>query len=618
MATSRRNKMANDRKYIALALAEAAKCGGEDDRKHPKVGAVVVRDGEVLAMAHRGELEPGEHAEFTALEKKLSGNLLAGATVYTTLEPCTTRNHPKVPCAQRLVDRKVRRVVIGVLDPNERICGRGLWHLRESGIETDLFSHDQMLAVEELNRDFIRLHRPPLRFVPNTDEKNALALASPQNGQKSTANDLIDKLFELAEKQDFAAAETTLKELQSLHDDEDARHRMQLYFWELKVRHARDPVARAELTKAVGPTGLGILATQLIAGLDQHAGNIHAATQRLELAVSTAVEPEEKARLALSAAQNYAAVNDHAQATDVLRQVASLDLPSRIRAQVLHGLGDAATGESRPIQKAAFFCRTASVDPSPQNLFQAAYALADANLNAMSAAYYELALRAAPDDTASRNNIGVAFSKLGLPGMSIEAYREAADAGNTLAMANLAQQYIAAGFYREAEAEIKRGRVADDVHENIGSAMVALASAKKRESEQWSEERKIALGQKHFFDELADALMRVPKLNALTGAWSIGGSVATLDVLGTAAEAAWEESSEKRRFRGSIIGQALIGILEEWHQYWKRWEHKGTMSMVMRENGSLSGILLNPEGALRTIEWKRAVRLPDTAPQIVP
>ncbi|HWZ88799.1 MAG TPA: hypothetical protein VNW92_08110, partial [Polyangiaceae bacterium] len=550
-------------------------------------------------------------------ERKLSGDSLVGATIYTTLEPCTTRNHPKVPCAQRLVERKVRRVVVGMLDPNERICGRGLWHLRESGIETDLFSHEHMAAVEELNRDFIRLHRPPLRFTPDS-ESNALVLASPQPDEKDAEYELIVKLVGLAEKQDFVAAETTFKELQALQSCDDDKHRMQLYFWQLKVKHARDDTARAELMKAVGPTGLGILATQLIAGLDQQVGNIHAATARLELAITTAVAPEDKAELALRAAKNYAEVNADSAATEILRQVTSLDLPPGTRAQILRGLSDAATGESKPIQKAAFLCKAASVDPSRFNFFRAAYALSEANLHALSAIHYELALKAAPDDSGSRNNLGVAYRNLSLPGMSNQAYREAGDAGNTLAMANLAQQYIAAGFFREADAEIKRGRVVDEPHENIGSAMVALANARKAESEKWSEERKKALSQKHFFDELADALMLAPKVEALVGSWSVEGStVTTLDVLGSAAEAAWEESSEKRRFRGSIVGQALIGVLEEWQEYWKRWDHKGTVSMVLRDDGSLSGILLSPDGGLRTIEWQRAYLASEGAPQVV-
>lgn len=144
-----------DRKFASLAIEEARKSVAEDGRPHPKVGAVVVKDGKVLSTAHRGEL-PGNHAEYVALEKKLSDQIVAGATIYTTLEPCTTRTHPKIPCAERLVERKVARVVIGMLDPNPDIRGLGEQLLSDAGIETQLFPRELRAQVEEMNREFIR------------------------------------------------------------------------------------------------------------------------------------------------------------------------------------------------------------------------------------------------------------------------------------------------------------------------------------------------------------------------------------------------------------------------------------------------------------------------------
>jgi pyrimidine deaminase RibD-like protein len=154
----------DDRKFAQLAIEVSRKSISEvDGRPHPKVGAVVVKDGQVLSAAHRGEAA-GNHAEFIALEKKLLDVAVAGATVYTTLEPCTTRNHPKIPCAERLVERKVARVVIGMLDPDPRITGRGQRRLRSANIITELFPHDLMTEVEEMNREFTR-------FVEQSDRK---------------------------------------------------------------------------------------------------------------------------------------------------------------------------------------------------------------------------------------------------------------------------------------------------------------------------------------------------------------------------------------------------------------------------------------------------------------
>lgn len=145
-----------DREFALLAIEEARKSDPEpDQRVHPRVGAVVARNGKVLAISHRGEF-PGSHAEFIALEKKLADQLVAGATVYTTLEPCTVRNDPKIACAFRLAERKVSRVVIGILDPNPNVLGKGWQILRDAGIETQFFPHDLMTQIEDLNRDFIR------------------------------------------------------------------------------------------------------------------------------------------------------------------------------------------------------------------------------------------------------------------------------------------------------------------------------------------------------------------------------------------------------------------------------------------------------------------------------
>src|SRR5712691_10064705 len=156
-ASPDRGGLSEDRKFAQLAIEEARKSVSEDDgRAHPKVGVVVVKDGQVLGTAHRGEM-PTCHAEYIALEKKLASQALAGATVYTTLEPCTTRNHPKIPCATRLVERRVARVLIGMLDPNPDIRGRGQRELFKAGIKTELFPHDLMGEVEELNREFTRV-----------------------------------------------------------------------------------------------------------------------------------------------------------------------------------------------------------------------------------------------------------------------------------------------------------------------------------------------------------------------------------------------------------------------------------------------------------------------------
>ena len=121
----------HDEKHMRAALREAARGVGQTS-PNPAVGAVIVRGGRVLARGfHQRAGLP--HAEFEALRMLKNPALACGATIYVTLEPCSTHGRTP-PCVEALIGAGFARVVIGALDPNPAHAGRGVGLLRAAGI----------------------------------------------------------------------------------------------------------------------------------------------------------------------------------------------------------------------------------------------------------------------------------------------------------------------------------------------------------------------------------------------------------------------------------------------------------------------------------------------------
>ncbi|KVV03133.1 Riboflavin biosynthesis protein RibD [Pseudomonas sp. TAD18] len=147
-----------DAHYMARAI-ELARKGLYTTHPNPRVGCVIVRDGQIVGEGwHVRAGEP--HAEVHAL--RAAGALARGATAYVTLEPCS--HHGRTPpCAEGLVNAGVARVVAAMQDPNPEVAGRGLKRLADAGIEVRCGVLESQARA--LNQGFLKRMEHGLPFV---------------------------------------------------------------------------------------------------------------------------------------------------------------------------------------------------------------------------------------------------------------------------------------------------------------------------------------------------------------------------------------------------------------------------------------------------------------------
>jgi len=167
-----------DQAHLREAL-ELAEGGRGRVSPNPLVGAVVVRDGEVIGEGFHAELG-GLHAERAALaDCRERREDPAGATMYVTLEPCAHQGR-QPPCVEAILEAGIARVVIASDDPSEKASGRGPGILRDGGVEVAFASGAEATAARRLNQPFRKHARTGLPLV-------VLKMAMSLDGQTATA-----------------------------------------------------------------------------------------------------------------------------------------------------------------------------------------------------------------------------------------------------------------------------------------------------------------------------------------------------------------------------------------------------------------------------------------------
>ena len=163
MTERRSHSVQQDANYMRLALGLARRAAG-DTSPNPMVGALLVRNGRIIGRGWH-QRAGGPHAEVAALRDAIRrGRSSRGATLYVTLEPCSTHGRTP-PCTAEIISAGIRRVVVGATDCNPRHSGRAFRMLRRAGI---VVAHGVLAQeCERLNEAFNHwiIHHTPLVTV---------------------------------------------------------------------------------------------------------------------------------------------------------------------------------------------------------------------------------------------------------------------------------------------------------------------------------------------------------------------------------------------------------------------------------------------------------------------
>jgi len=190
----------NPRKLMEKAIEVMKQSLSEprtDSKPPPKVGAVLYKADGSIETAFRGELRWGDHAEFALLERKNRHNSLDGAKLFATLEPCApgARKHPKLGCAERIVNARIKEVWVGIEDPDPLVDRKGIKYLQEHGVTVTMFDRDLQEIIKAENKDFIK---GALERAAAEEESKAVQLSPLEN--PSAHSDLNDFSTEALEQ----------------------------------------------------------------------------------------------------------------------------------------------------------------------------------------------------------------------------------------------------------------------------------------------------------------------------------------------------------------------------------------------------------------------------------
>jgi len=380
------------------------------------------------------------------------------------------------------------------------------------------------------------------------------ALATPPSKAPSTAEEFKMGMIISFIEERFEDAEQNFSKLIEIEKDDAKRAGHEVSHAYLRYTYAEDLNAFNELVRLSALPNTESEASFYLGLSYERLKDFDKAVEALQKSVDTAPADVKPHRF-VSLAQAIAANGKPEQAVATL--VDSLaNFPDR-KEQVILYEGLAGIFEKTGDQEMRALSLELALEGKPQDTelrFSAAWSYSKHGFRDMSLLHYSAEV-SAKSDASALNNLGVAYENFGLPINAVRNYRRAFEDKNTLAAANLAYQFLEAGFYSDAKDILDKAKVMQDLHPNVGSAIAALSEREEKEAATKKEILARAQQEQKFIKDYARRYFAKAS-DYFSGQWkSIDGGVIALAKDDRAVSATWVHEKKKHQMSGLVTNR---------------------------------------------------------------
>lgn len=383
--------------------------------------------------------------------------------------------------------------------------------------------------------------------------------------QKELNREMYFAFFE----NDMNKAEEIFNRLQSIEEDQITRYQNESFYLYLRFSKG-DTNALEKLHQLEDTTKPYPVANSSVCF---YIGKCHESVSQFEAAISAfknsaslTQEESKKASCIAAISDCYFSLGKNDIAVDVLEEGIQHSSNAEALSTLYLSLAELFKRSDDKKMRAIALEKALEFQPNNSSTrFDTAYSYGDGDFKNLSLYHYKTLIGFSPEHRAGLNNLGVAYSGLQMPIRSVKYYKRAWKQKETLAAANLAYQYLNAGFLDEAQNVLTEAKIEADIHPNIGSALSAMS--KNEESEAKNEQKIVekAIEQQRFLLNFAkNYFTKVSSAVEINGSWVIDGKISNFTQTGSQITGTWGEDENKKKFSGTLKNTGAVLKFEKW------------------------------------------------------